>query len=116
MADRIFAYLVIAHDGTSHECRHRMGDSVTIHDVFRATLGGWLEHIQVSDASLALWCDENHPSGQANVVGSRLVRLLGGPAAAYVGPIVVTGNHQDTAVSLTEEQIERLLDLLPSCR
>jgi Domain of unknown function (DUF3846) len=118
MSEHIFTFLVIAEDGTSHEHHHRLADTDTVDDVVRAALGGWLEHIRVPDPALALWCDEEgRMRGRAvNPVGSRLVLLLGGRAAAYVGPIVITGNRRNTTVSLTEEQIDQLLAALQRCR
>jgi Domain of unknown function (DUF3846) len=119
MAKRIFTFLVITEDGTSHEHHHhRMAGTDTVDDVVRAALGGWLEHIRVTDPALALWCDEEgRMRGRtANPVGSRLVLLLGGLAAAYAGPIVVTGNHRHHTVSLTAEQIDQLLAALQLCR
>lgn len=76
------------------------------------------EYIRVADPALALWCNEDGRPGHrtANMVGSLLVALLGGRAARYVGPIVVTGIHRDQAVSLTADQIEHLLAALRLCR
>jgi hypothetical protein len=120
MSEHTFTFLVIAEDGTSHEHHHRLADTDTgtVDDVVRAAVGGWLEQIRVPDPALALWCDEEgRMRGRAvNPVGSRLVLLLGGRAAAYVGPIVITGNRRDTTVSLTTEQIEQLLAALQLCR
>jgi hypothetical protein len=118
MATHIFTFLVIAEDGTSHEHHHRMAGTDTVDDVVRGALRGWLEHIRVTDPALALWCDEEGRMRRrrVNPVGSRLVGLLGGRAAAYVGPIVITGNQRNTTVSLTEQQIEQLLAALQLCR
>ena len=75
MAENIFTFLLVGEDGTSHEHHHRMADTDTVGDVVRAALGGWLEHIRVTDPALALWCDEEgRMRGRAaNPVGSRLV-------------------------------------------
>jgi hypothetical protein len=118
MTEAIFTYLVIAEDGTSHEHHHRLADTDTIDGVVRAAVGGWLEYIRVSDPTLALWCDEEGGLRRrpVNPVGSRLVLLLGGRAAAYVGPIVVTGVHSANTVSLNQDQLDQLLDHLQLCR
>ncbi len=118
MTGPTFVFLVIAEDGVSHEHRHRMTDRDTIDEIVRAALGGWLEHIPVTDPTLTLWChEEGHLRGRAvNPVGSRLAALLGGGPAVYAGPIVVTGNHRHTTVSLTEQQIEHLLAALRLCQ
>ena len=111
MTEAIFTFLVIAEDGTSHEHHHRMADTDAIDDVVRAAVGGWLEYIRVDDQTLALWCDEEGGLRRrpVNPVGSRLVLLLGGRAAAYVGPIVVTGVRGANTVSLSQEQLDQLL-------
>jgi len=118
MTEAIFTYLVIAEDGTSHEHHHRMADTDTIDDVVRAAVGGWLEEIRVADRTLALWCDEEGAQRRrpVNPVGSRLVLLLGGRAAAYVGPIVVTGVRAANTVSLTQDQLDQLLADLQALR
>ncbi len=118
MTDATFTFLVIAEDGTSHEHHHRMADTDTIDDVVRAAVGGWLEDIRVADPALALWCDEEGRLRRrpANPAGSRLVLLLGGRAAVYVGPIVVTGAQDATTVSLTQQQLDQLLADLQLCR
>ncbi len=118
MTEATFTYLVIAEDGTSHEHHHRMADTDTIDDVVRAAVGGWLEDIRVADRTLALWCDEEGGLRRrpVNPVGSRLVLLLGGRAAAYVGPIVVTGVRGANTVSLTQDQLDQLLADLQAVR
>lgn len=118
MTEPIFTYLVIADDGTSHEHHHRMTGTDSIATVLRAALDGWPEHIRVGDPATSLWCDEDgRPRRRpVNPVGSRLVLLLGGRAAAYVGPIVVTGMRGETLVSLTDGQVEQLLAGLHLCR
>lgn len=118
MTDPITTVLVVAENGLSHEHHHRMSTADTIDDIVHAAVGGWLENTPIADPTLAAWCDEEgrlrhrHP----NPIGSRLVFLLGGRAEHYVGPIVITGSRRSTTVSLTEEQIDRLLGLLSLCR
>ena len=110
MTEAIFTYLLIAEDGTSHEHHHRMADTDTIDDIVRAAVGGWLEDIRVTDEEGGL---RRRP---VNPVGSRLVLLLGGRATAYVGPIVVTGVRAGNTVSLSQDQLDEILDHLQLCR
>jgi hypothetical protein len=56
------------------------------------------------------------PTPYPNLVGSRLVYLLGGRAAYYVGPIVITGQRQATTIGLTEQQLHQVHGLLQLCR
>lgn len=59
MTEDIFTYLVITEDGASHEHRHRMAATDTMEGLLRKAVGGWLEHVRVSDPGVALWCDED---------------------------------------------------------
>ena len=118
MIEPVFTFLVVAEDGTSHEQHYRVGAADPVDDIVRGLVGGWLEPIRVADPTLALYCDEDGRlrGRTVNPVGSRLAFLLGGPAAVYVGPIVVTGHRRHTTVSLTEQQIDHLLAALAACR
>lgn len=118
MDPRVVTHLVVAEDGTSHEHHHRLTETETVDDVLRSAVGGWLERIPVGDQTLSLWCDEEGRMRRrpVNPVGSRLVHLLGGRPALYVGPIIITGNHGTTTVSLTAQQVEQLLAALQLCR
>jgi hypothetical protein len=118
MTPRIATVLVVADNGLSHEHHHRMAATDTVADLVHAAVGGWLENIPISDPTLAAWCDEEGRlrHRRANPVGSRLVYLLGGRAAHYVGPIVITGSRHGDTIGLTEAQIDQLLGLLSHCR
>jgi hypothetical protein len=116
--EHTLTYLVVAEDATSHEHHHRLRRGETISDVLRAAVGGWLAHVGVADPRIAVWCDEDgYPTRRrVNPAGSRLIALLGGPATAFVGPIVITGHRRHSVVSLTTSQVERLVELLTHCR
>jgi hypothetical protein len=122
MTAPIAIVLVVAENGLSHEHHHRLASTDTIDgaidDLVRAAVGGWLENIPITDPTLAVWCDEEGRlrHRDLNPVGSRLVYLLGGRAARYVGPIVITGQRQATLNGLTEQQLEQLRGLLQLCR
>jgi hypothetical protein len=118
MRQSIFTYLVITPTGTSHEHHQRISVDVTTREVIRAAVGGGVDRVRVDEPGLALWCDEQGfvKALPANTIGSRLIRLLGGRAADYLGPIVVTGFGGDGAMSLTPEQVDHLLAVLRRCR
>ena len=129
MTNKVFTYLTIATNGTTHEFHHRLRPDQTRRAALRATLGGELERIRVVYPTLYVGCDtEGWVKGlDANHIGSRLVHRIGQPAplryhragnpdVLWVGTLIMAGYDDGTFISLTSAQIWAVLAELDHCR
>ncbi|WP_349876334.1 hypothetical protein ABIH81_19515 [Micromonospora sp. HUAS YX12] len=117
MARSALTFIVVAEDGTSHEHHTRLRAG-TVDELLRRAVGGRLKPIPIGIPDLYAWCDEASPSTgrRPNPVASLLIARLGGGRPPLVGPVIVTGRHGTTAISLTADQVDAVLAALTGCR
>src|SRR4051794_12465509 len=98
-----FRYLLISPDGTTAVHRRDINGINDIAAIVTDAVGGWFTTVPTDSPSRGIWYNEEGLLLQfpTNRVATAMVSLLGGPAVALVGPVVITGQSGEETHGLT---------------
>ena len=113
-----FAHLRIAEDGTAAIHRHDVDGHAGVAAILTEAVGGLFAAVATDYAELGIWCNEEGELLRlsTNLVATAVAFLLGGPAQVLLGPVVITGQHGEHPVGLTDDQVDTMLALAAMCR